>query len=94
MKNTFIILISLILLSCTKTKYKHIGQEIVEGKVSATQEAIVKFCRNCEPEKPAIWVQNSTNTVKVTLPFEYGRKWKVGDSCLLIIEKYEVDNGK
>ena len=25
----------------------------------------------------------------VEIPFEYENRWKIGDSCLLIIEKYK-----
>lgn len=84
MKNILIILSILILSSCND-EYKYIGQEIIDGKVSATTGGhsgkIVTY--------PKIWVQNATQTKKVEIPFEYENKWKVGDSCLLIIEKYE-----
>jgi len=38
---------------------------------------------------PKIWVQNDKKTIEVSIPFAYENKWKVGDSCLLIIEKYK-----
>lgn len=81
------ILISL-LSSCTEPKYKHIGQEIIDGKVSAIENGI-KGGLYQSIILPKIYVQNATQTKEVNIPFEYEGKWKVGDSCLLIIEKYE-----
>jgi hypothetical protein len=86
MKNIHVLLILTILFSsCTEPKYTHIGQEIIDGKVSATAEGHSgRFATF-----PKIWVQNTTETKEVEIPFEYEGRWKVGDSCLLIIEKYK-----
>lgn len=78
------LLFSLLLVSCTKTEYTKIGQEIIDGKVSAIQEGHIGIT----PVEPVIWVQTPTKTVAVEIPFEYEDKWKVGDDCLIIIEKY------
>lgn len=91
MKNIHILAISLLTISCTQPKYEHIGQEIIDGKISATDEGysgrLARF--------PKIWVQNATETKEVEIPVEYKGRWKVGDSCLLIIEKYkELPNEK
>ena len=91
MKNIHVLLISLLIISCTQPKYEHIGQEIIDGKVSAIKEGssgrVATF--------PKIWVQNATETKEVEIPFEYEGRWKVGDSCLLIIEKYkEIEDEK
>lgn len=88
MNTKIITIITLLLLfSCSNPKYTKIGQEIVDGKVSATK---ARNFYGRYTEKPKIWVQNATNTKEVEIPFEYEGRWKVGDSCLLIIEKYEV----
>lgn len=90
MKILYIILLSLLLISCTDTKYTYIGQEIIDGKVSAVKAGRTgRFGYN-----PKIWVQNATNTQEVEIPFEYKNRWKVGDSCLLIIEKYKENETK
>lgn len=94
MKKILILIFSLLLVSCTKTEYTKIGQEIVDGKVSAVQEGERRYCRSCIDIEPKIWVQNSTQTVEVTIPFEFDGRWKVGDSCLLIIEKYKENETK
>lgn len=86
MKKVYLILVSILVLSCTEPKYVHIGQTIIDGKVSATQEAT--YGRGGRYAK--IWVQNSTSTQEVEIPNEFDGRWKVGDSCLLIIEKYEI----
>ena len=83
MKNIHILLISLLIISCTQPKYKSIGQEIFDGKVSNLE--IV----NHTPYF-FIWVQTPTETKMIKLPNNYKNRWKVGDSCLLIIEKYEI----
>ena len=72
-------------MSCTQPKYKHIGQEIIDGKVSATTMG----AKGRVATFPKIWVQNATETKEVEIPFIYEGRWKVGDSCLLIIEKYK-----
>lgn len=86
MKKIYLILVSLLALSCTEPKYIHIGQTVIDGKVSATADGHTG--RMSTPSK--IWVQNSTSTQEVNIPFELEGRWKVGDSCLLIIEKYEI----
>jgi hypothetical protein len=84
-----IVLALLIFCSCSNAKYEKIGQEILDGKVSAYESGyntgdVVKY--------PKMWVQTATKTVEVGIPPELEGRWKVGDSCLLIIEKYkEVD---
>ena len=90
MKNIHLLLFSLLLTSCTTPKYEHIGQEIIDGKVSAVAEGhsgrMAIF--------PKIWVQTTTTTKEVDIPFAYEGRWKVGDSCLLIIEKYKENDTK
>lgn len=88
----YIIICLLFLCSCVEQEYEHIGQEIIDGKVSATKEGVM-FSRG-KGNYPKIWVQNATNTKEVDIPFEYEGRWKVGDSCLLIIEKYKLVKSK
>ena len=84
-----LVLALLIFCSCSNAKYEKIGQEILDGKVSAWKEG---HRSSRGPFYPKIWVQTETQTVEVEIPFELENRWKVGDSCLLIIEKYkEVD---
>lgn len=80
MKNVCILLLTLLFICCTTPKYEHIGQEIIDGKVSKKSIVDTPYF---------IWVQTPTETKRVTIPFDYRNKWKVGDSCLLIIEKYK-----
>lgn len=84
-KNIYVLLISILTISCTQPKYEHIGQTIIDGKVSATKKG--RTGRNST--LPKIWIQNATETKEVEIPFAYENRWKVGDSCLLIIEKYK-----
>jgi len=86
MRNIYLLITSLVLLSCTQPKYKSIGQEIIDGKVSAIKEGYGGRVYTL----PKIWVQTTTTTKEVEIPFEYDGRWKVGDSCLLIIQKYEI----
>jgi hypothetical protein len=72
------------LLSC-EGELSYIGQEIVDGKISAVKEGVSGRTGHL----PKIWVQTPTSTRKVDIPFEYEGRWKVGDTCLLIIEKYK-----
>lgn len=81
-----VIMLLSIFISCKEPKYEYIGQEIIDGKVSAIQEGH----RGRVSSYPKIWVQNPTETKGVEIPFAFEGRWKVGDSCLLIIEKYKV----
>lgn len=76
----------LIITSCTEPQYKHIGQDIIDGKVSAIKKGSV----GRTSISPKIWVQTPTTTKEIEIPFAYEGRWKVGDSCLVIIEKYEI----
>ena len=85
-----LVLALLIFCSCSNAKYEKIGQEILDGKVSASKEGY--GAPHGISRLPKIWVQTETQTVEVDIPLELEGRWKVGDSCLLIIEKYkEVD---
>ncbi len=75
------------LTSCN-AEYEHIDTVVIDGKVSATESGYSGRISRY----PTIWVQNSKKTVQVSIPFEYEGRWEVGDSCLLIIEKYRVKN--
>lgn len=81
-----------LLLSCSDDNLIFIEQEIIDGKVSAVSKGR-QGGPNWSTILPKIWVQTPTQTREVEIPFAYENKWKVGDSCLLIIEKYkEVKN--
>jgi hypothetical protein len=79
------IIILLTIISCSNFKYTEISTEIIDGKVSAIETGHVGRFSTL----PVIYVQNSKQTVRVEIPFEYENKWKVGDSCLLIVKKYK-----
>ena len=91
MKNTYTLILIMLLVSCTEPEYTYIGQEIIDGRVSAVKEGVnnARF-----PSSPKIWVQTSTTTKEVEIPFAYEGRWNVGDSCLLIIEKYKENEDK
>jgi hypothetical protein len=91
MKNIHISLFILLITSCTTPKYEHIGQEIIDGKVSATREGHIG---RGSSQNPTLWIQNEKETKEVDIPYEYEGRWKVGDSCLLIIEKYKENEIK
>jgi hypothetical protein len=91
MKNIHVLLlITFLFISCEQPKYTHIGEEIIDGRVSAVEKANAGLAGR----KPVIWVQTTTTTKEVEIPFEYEGRWKVGDSCLLIIEKYKENDTK
>ena len=85
MKKLLLLTLMTLLFSCEEEKYTQIGQEIIDGKISAVKEGYPGRSATL----PKIWVQTPTSTRKVDIPFEYGGRWKVGDTCLLIIEKYK-----
>jgi hypothetical protein len=83
MKKLLLLLIPF-LFSC-EGELSYIGQEIIDGKISAVKEG----SSGRTGSLPKIWVQTPTSTRKVDIPFVYENRWKVGDTCLLIIEKYK-----
>jgi hypothetical protein len=85
MKKILALSVGLILLSCQEPKYISIGQEIIDGKVSATKRGH----SGRVSQSPVIWVQTDKVTKEIEIPFEFDGRWKVGDSCLLIIQKYK-----
>lgn len=86
MKKLLLLLVLFVLASsCQDEKLQYIGQEVIDGKVSATKKGHV----GRYAERPKIWVQTPTVTKEVEIPFAYEGKWKVGDSCLVIVEKYK-----
>ena len=80
-----ILLLSIFLVSCTDSKIRYVGNRVIDGKVSATK----KGAEGRSPTFPIIYVQTPTETKEVVIPFKYEGRWKVGDSCLIIIEKYK-----
>jgi hypothetical protein len=84
MKKLLVLTLMTLLFSCDE-QYTYIGQEIIDGKISAVKEGV----SGSRGSLPKIWVQTPTSTRKVDIPFEYEGRWKVGDTCLLIIEKYK-----
>ena len=84
MKKLLVLALMTLLFSCGG-QYTYISQEIIDGKISAVKEGYPGRSATL----PKIWVQTPTSTRKVDIPFEYEGRWKVGDSCLLIIEKYK-----
>jgi hypothetical protein len=60
--------------------------EVIDGKISATQSGYIGSRYRTLPK---IWVQTAKHTREVSIPFEYDGRWKVGDTCLIIIEKYQ-----
>jgi hypothetical protein len=93
MKNNILytLIIGLLIISCTQPKYEHIGQEIIDGKASAVREGHIGRGHS---QNPTLWIQNDKTTQEINIPFEYENKWKVGDSCLLIIQKYKENDTK
>ena len=85
---TFLIIILLTITSCNNFIYTEISTEIIDGKVSAIEAGFPRHGHR-DSRLPVIYVQNSKQTVKVQIPFEYENKWKVGDRCLLIVKKYK-----
>lgn len=86
MKNTLIIMILFSMVSCSNEPLEHIGQEIIDGKVSAIEPG--RAGRSIK--LPVIYVQTDKITKPVSIPFAYEHRWKVGDSCLLIVETYKM----
>jgi hypothetical protein len=84
MKYLFITALFALLYSCDSEDLTFDSQEIIQGKISATEKGTNGRFSNY----PKIWVQSPTQTRELDIPFEYEGKWKVGDTCLLIVQKY------
>jgi len=78
-----------LLLSCNDNKnLQFVDQEIIEGRISATKTGTYGGY-GVPSQKPRIYVQSPTDTREVEIPFNYEGRWKVGDSCLLIVQRYK-----
>ncbi len=62
MKKLLLLLIPF-LFSCEEKKYTHIGQEIIDGKISAVKEGFL----GRRGSLPKIWVQTPTSTREVDI---------------------------
>ena len=92
MKRLLLLIFTFVIISCDNSKYKYLGQDVVDGKVSSIQPATYGY--RGAYQNAIMWVQDDRSTRKVIIPQEFENKWKVGDNCLLIIEKYAiVENG-
>lgn len=59
------------------------SQTVIEGRVSAKEKYCFKGCSHY------IWVQDNKQTLKINVPYDFWIKYKVGDSCTTIIQRYE-----
>ena len=89
MKKILLSLLLILTLTSCKDDLEFIEQEVIDGKVSQVQKGDYGSDYSGS-SMPKIWVQTPTQTTEVEIPFKYDGKWKVGDSCLLIIQKYKV----
>lgn len=87
MKTIISILLLLLFLSCSEPSMEYIGQDVIYGRISAKENGRTGRM----PILPRIWVQSNKITKEVSIPFKYENKWEIGDSCLLIIQKYKVN---
>ncbi len=86
MRNLLFIIISLLLFSCNN-KYEFIDQEVIIGKITSIDY-------HDHTTKPTVSIQNDVEERKFKIPFEYNRVFKVGDSIMLVVEKYKVIEDK
>jgi hypothetical protein len=84
---TSIIMFGLLFSSCGGGNMQRFETEIIQGKVSAKERGIAGYRYSTQLK---IWIQSAKETKLVTLPNEYNDRWNVGDSVILIIEKYKV----
>lgn len=84
-------LLFLLCVSCSSnSNLDFLSQEIIDGKISATEPGSRPGYHHTG-NNPIIYIQNDKVTRRIEIPFEYEDKWKVGDSCLLIVQKYLVN---
>ena len=65
------------IVSCKEDNLQFIGQEIIDGRISSIEPGYV------------IYVQTNKTTKTFSIPPQYENRWKIGDNCLLIIQKYK-----
>lgn len=84
MKKTLILLSALTLVSCVSRTERKTGFTVIKGVVSSIEKGSI----GRGSEYPKIYVQTPKNTKEVEIPFQNEKDFKIGDSCILIIEKY------
>jgi hypothetical protein len=78
------LLAALLMASCSEVKYDVVSTQVVEGKVSYVEPGRYGGRTTI---LPVFYIQNSKNTIPVSLDFKYEDKFKVGDSITLVIQK-------
>ena len=86
MKTLFLISI-LSLCSCSDSNLELISTEVVKGKVSEVKVGWNSLRGPGEMSK--IYIQNPTYTKCVEIPVGEEQKYKVGDTAILVIQKYK-----
>lgn len=79
----------LFLTSCSDKELELINTQVVKGIVSAKDPGHVGRIATW----PIIYVQNNKQTKIISIPFQNENDYKIGDSVILIIQKYkEIEN--
>lgn len=89
-KLLLILLTGLFLQSCSNEPMEHIGTDFIEGTVSHIEPGKKYGGYGSIVQYPKIYVQTKISTQYVELPFALENKWKVGDTVIIITEKYKV----
>lgn len=73
---------------CTSNKHGELmEQHIIDGVVSDIKT--YSTTNNGVVIEVTVYVQTTTSTESFTARNRYMKKWKIGDSCILVINKYK-----
>ena len=81
MKKLILLAITLFSIGCSE--YEVVDTKVVKGVVSATEEGHAG--RVATP--PSIYIQDSKQTMHISIPFANEKDFKVGDTALLVIQQ-------
>lgn len=88
-----LLILTLFFTACNE-KLKEIGTDYIEGVVSDTESSVIGGGRSGNIFYYYLYVSDGKKIERVQLPYDIYNKYQKGDSCLLLIKKYKVKDGK
>lgn len=87
-----LLILTLFFTACNE-KLQEIGTDYIEGVIYDTESSVIGS-RGVNIFRYYLYVSDGKHIEKVQLPYDIYNRYQKGDSCLLLIKKYKVKDGK
>lgn len=88
-----LLLILMLFFTACNEKLEEIGTDYIEGVISDTESCVIGS-RDGNIFRYYLYVSDGKHIERVQLPYDIYKKYQKSDSCLLLIKKYKVNDGK